>query len=295
LGKFFFAGDLFNIRFGGIKWKQMSGNGKPMTGWKYIRKHGYLQEKPGVLSAWCTVSANTSAGTRLMAKHSRLEAISWRALTCAGSGSRRVNAGTLPLSKPISTISIFSSQRYPGLPRFLYGHSMGAILVLTYTPLRNPSVSGVIATAPGFKSALEEQKLKVFLAKVLGSVVPTITVKSGVDNSALSRDPKVVGEADNDPLCHSLTTVAWGKAMLRAIDLALKNAPRFPLPLLLMHGTKDEIAYPSGSQIFADLAPKDKVTLKMWEGFKHELHTDPEKGNVFRVMIDWLDAQLEGK
>jgi alpha-beta hydrolase superfamily lysophospholipase len=60
-----------------------------------------------------------------------------------------------------------------------------------------------------------------------------------------------------------------------------------------MQGTKDEIAYPSSSPMFADLAPKDKVTLKMWEGFKHELHTDPEKAEVFKTMIDWMDKHLE--
>jgi alpha-beta hydrolase superfamily lysophospholipase len=30
----------------------------------------------------------------------------------------------------------------------------------------------------------------------------------------------------------------------------------------------------------------------MWDGFKHELHTDPEKAEVFKVMIDWLDKHL---
>jgi alpha-beta hydrolase superfamily lysophospholipase len=187
------------------------------------------------------------------------------------------------------------TRRYPGLPRFLYGMSMGGVLVLAYTPLRIPGVVGVISHAPGLKTPLEEQKLKVFLAKLLGNVYPTFTLKSGVDAQMLSRDPRVADEYTNDPLVHFLVTAAWGKAMLKAIDLAFENAPHFPVPLLLMQGTKDEIAYPSSSPMYADLAPKDKLTLKMWDGFKHELHTDPQKGDVFRVMIDWLDKHLEGK
>ena len=185
------------------------------------------------------------------------------------------------------------TQRYPNLSCFLYGHSMGGILVLAYTPLRNPKIIGVIATAPGLKTSIEEQKLKVFMAKLLGNIYPTFTLQSGVDAQMLSRDPQVADLYTNDPLVHTLVTAAWGKAMLRAIDLALKNASSFPLPLLLMQGTKDEIAYPSSSPMFADLAPKDKVTLKMWEGFKHELHTDPEKAEVFKTMIDWMDKHLE--
>jgi alpha-beta hydrolase superfamily lysophospholipase len=180
-------------------------------------------------------------------------------------------------------------KRYPEQPKFLYGHSMGGVLVLAYTPLRQPAVRGVIATDPGLKTALEEQKFKVLLAKLLGSVFPTLTLNSGIDVQMLSRDPQVAEDYNNDPLVHTLVTTAWGKSMLKAIDLVYENAARFPLPLLLMHGTKDEIAYPRSSQTFAEMAPKDKLTIKMWEGFKHELHTDPEKAEVFKVMIDWLD------
>jgi alpha-beta hydrolase superfamily lysophospholipase len=181
------------------------------------------------------------------------------------------------------------AQRYPNHPRFLYGNSMGGILVLSYTLVRQPLVAGVIATSPGLKTSLQEQKLKVFLVKLLGRVFPTLALKSGLDLDLLSRNPSVVDEFANDPLNHYLITTAWGKSMIQAVDLVLENASRFPLPLLLMHGTKDEIAYPRSSEMFAELAPKDKVTLKLWEGFKHELHNDPEKAKVFKVMIDWLD------
>jgi alpha-beta hydrolase superfamily lysophospholipase len=184
------------------------------------------------------------------------------------------------------------ARRYPGLPRFLYGHSMGGILVLGYTPVRKPAISGVIATGPGLKTAIAEQKFKVFISKMLGKYLPTLTLDSGVDAQTLSRDPQVADIFTNDPLVHTQITAAWGKAMMGAIDQVYENAPRFPLPLLLMHGAKDELAYPSGSQLFAELVPKDKLTFKMWDGFKHELHTDPEKAQVFQVMLDWLDAHL---
>jgi len=185
------------------------------------------------------------------------------------------------------------AQRYPGTPRFLYGMSMGGVLVLAYTPVRKPAVVGVIAAAPGLKTSLEEQKVKVLLARLLGQVIPTFTLNSGVDPQEISRDPRVIEAYLKDPLDHFLVTAAWGRAMLRAIDLVFQNAPRFPLPLLLLHGTKDAIAYPSSSQAFAELAPKDKVTLKMWDGLKHELHTDPEKAEVFKTMVEWMEGQLQ--
>ena len=181
------------------------------------------------------------------------------------------------------------TRRWPDQKRFLYGHSMGAILVLAYTPVRKPRIAGVIATAPGLKSSVEEQKGKVALAKVLGQLMPALSMDNGIDVNAICRDPKVVEAYLNDPLVHRRVTTGWGKAMLDDIALAFKHAGSFPQPLLLLHGGNDEIAYPSSSTAFAELAPKDKVTLKIWDGFKHELHTDPERAQVFKVMVDWLD------
>lgn len=184
------------------------------------------------------------------------------------------------------------AQRYTNLPRFLYGSSMGGVLVLAYSPLRKPAIAGVIAIAPGLISAIEKQKSKVILAKVMGRLVPTLSKDSGLETSLLCRDPEMVEDFINDPLVHRRVTTSWALSMFKAIRIAFENASSFPSPLLLMHGTKDEIAYPIGSQKFANLATKDKVMLKMLEGFMHELHEDPEKAEVFKIMIDWLNTNL---
>jgi alpha-beta hydrolase superfamily lysophospholipase len=182
--------------------------------------------------------------------------------------------------------------RHPGLPRFLYGHSMGGILALSYTPLRHPDLAGVIATAPGLKSQIEQQKMKVLLTKLLGKVYPAFSLDSGLDIPEICRDPKVVEAYINDPLVHTKVTAGWGLSMLKAIALAYQQAPQFSLPLLLMHGSGDKIAYPSSSLDYVKIAPKDILTFKMWEGFKHELHTDPERKQVFKFMLEWLDGHL---
>jgi alpha-beta hydrolase superfamily lysophospholipase len=186
-------------------------------------------------------------------------------------------------------------RKYPDQPRFLYGHSMGGILVLGYTPVRVPAVKGIIATSPGLKSSVAEQKAKVFLSKILGKFVPTLTLDSGLDIQALSRGPMVAEVVQSDPLFHTKLTTACGKALMEAIDLAYQNAPRFPLPLLLMHGSKDEIAYPRGSILYTELAPTDKMTFKIWDGYKHELHTDTGKAEVFKMMLAWMDKVLDSE
>jgi alpha-beta hydrolase superfamily lysophospholipase len=37
------------------------------------------------------------------------------------------------------------------------------------------------------------------------------------------------------------------------------------------------------------------VTLQLFQGFRHELHSDPERQRVFAMMIAWLDRLLENR
>lgn len=186
-----------------------------------------------------------------------------------------------------------AAKRYPGVPVFLYGHSLGGILVLNYALRRKPAIQGVISTGAGLRTALEQQKMKVFLAKVLGSIMPTGSMASGLDPNSISLDPAVVEAYIHDPLVHNRISFAMGKHSLAAIAWIFSHASEFHIPLLIMHGRKDQLGYPQGSQEFAGLIPKELCTLRLWDGLTHEIHNEPEKAEVFKVMVDWLDAQIK--
>ena len=181
-----------------------------------------------------------------------------------------------------------------GLPHFLYGHSLGGLLTLAYALHSGFSGNGVVVSAPGLRSALQKQKIKILLAKVLGTLLPTITLSSGLDPKLLSHDPKVIEAYVNDPLVHDKTTTGFGKSALAAIDYAFGNAPKFPAPLLVIYGSEDQLSYPSGGQDFVKAAPGD-VTFKLWDGLYHEIHNEPEQGEVLNFMLQWLDTHLNKK
>ncbi len=185
-----------------------------------------------------------------------------------------------------------ADRRHPGLPRFLYGHSLGGILVLNYALRKRPKLAGVIATSSGLRTALEKQKTKVMLAKLLGSLLPEQQLASGLDPGSISRDAAVVKRYVEDPLVHDRMTFGMGKAMIEAIPWTFAHAAEFPVPLLLVHGTADRLAFPSGSQEFAALVSGD-CTLKLWEGLSHETHNEPEKEAVLAYMIGWLETHKE--
>ena len=181
--------------------------------------------------------------------------------------------------------------RYPGLPLFLYGHSLGGIQVLHYGLLRKPKVKGVIATSSGLHTAIESQSMKVMMAKILGSLIPKVAIASGLDAKGISRDEKVVQAYQKDSLVHDKISLGFGKVMIGVTAWTLAHAGEFSLPLLLLHGKADTIAFPSSSTEFA--APlKEKCTLVLWEDAYHELHNESEKAEVFKTMTLWMDARL---
>jgi len=180
---------------------------------------------------------------------------------------------------------------YPKLPLILYGHSLGGILVLQYGLKRKPDITGVIATSSGLRTALENQPAKILAAKILGSIIPKAVLPSGLDVNAISHDDNVIEKYKKDPLVHDRISLGFGKIMLETTRWTLKHSAEFPLPLLMLHGKADAIAFPSGSIEFAaPLNLKCKLVL-VDKGF-HELHNEPEREEVFKIMTDWMDERV---
>jgi len=184
-----------------------------------------------------------------------------------------------------------AQQRYQGIPCFLYGHSLGAIIVWIYVLRYKPELNGVILSALDYRNALEEQKLKVLMAKVLGSVAPKMSIPSGLDPQAISRDPQIVSAYINDPLVHKQLSLGFAKSSMDIIRWANQHTSEWNLPVLVMHGELDRLGYVIGSKEFASKVKGD-CTLKIWQGLYHEVHNEPEKEQVFEFLHEWLDAHI---
>jgi alpha-beta hydrolase superfamily lysophospholipase len=185
-------------------------------------------------------------------------------------------------------------EKFPELPVFLYGHSLGGLLVLAYAIHQKHTLSGVIATGAGLRSPVLEQKAKVTLSKMLGGLLPTVTIPTGLDANGISRDPEVVRAYKADPLVHGIATLSAARIGMSTVEHVFAHAAEFNTPLLLMHGTTDRVTYAHGSQEFAALVPGN-CTLKLWDGLFHEIHNEPEQNEVFAFMIDWMNSQLRNK
>ena len=183
------------------------------------------------------------------------------------------------------------AERCPDRSRFLYGHSLGGNLVINYALRRRPNVAGVIATGPLFRPAFEPPAWKLTLARIMYSVWPTLAMSNELDRQALSRDPAVVRAYNDDPLVHDRLTPRLAMDMLQSGLWSLEHAAEFPLPLLLMHGSADRVCSPQASREFAAQVG-ERCTLKIWDGFYHEIHNEPEQGEVFGYLVEWMNGGI---
>jgi alpha-beta hydrolase superfamily lysophospholipase len=184
---------------------------------------------------------------------------------------------------------------WPVIPLFLLGHSMGGLITLSYV-LRSPAgLAGAVISSPalGVHPDFRPPALLRLLVSVLDRLAPRLRFTSDLDTSAISRDPEVVRAYLDDPLVSSKVSARWYAEMLRAMGRAHAEAPTLQVPLLLMQSGSDRLVDPAAPARWARAAPAGQVELVQWEGLYHEMFNEPEKRQVRRRALEWLQWRLD--
>jgi alpha-beta hydrolase superfamily lysophospholipase len=184
-----------------------------------------------------------------------------------------------------------ATARHPGLPRFLYGHSMGGNEVLNFLLRRQPSLAGAIATGPWLELAVKAPAWQVAAARLVAALPIAVALPTGMDPGGISHDPAVVAAYVADPLVKGKITPRLLVNVLDAGQWALAHAAELTVPLLLLHGDADQITSHGASQRFARSAGP-LATFRSWPDGFHELHNEPEKAQVLKVITDWLGSKV---
>ena len=222
------------------------------------------------------------------------QGISLRAFDLPGHGLSDGRRGVMPpfdvLFDSIDLILKDIAAEFPGIPQFIYGHSLGGGIVLDYLIRRKPSLTGAIATSPWINLAFEPPKAKQLLASVASRIMPGMTQSSGLKTEYLSRDPEVVKAYRTDPLVHGIVSAGIFGSITSAAKEILGRASEITLPLLLVHGRNDMITSAAATMEVASAAPG--ATLKLWDGGYHELHNDLLREEHFEFITEWMDTLL---
>jgi alpha-beta hydrolase superfamily lysophospholipase len=175
---------------------------------------------------------------------------------------------------------------FPGIPLFLYGHSLGGGIVLQYILQKNPEIKGAIVTSPWLRLSFEPSRFKLALASIMKRLYPSLIQPSGLIVKHISHDHKVVDAYISDPLNHDKISAGLFHSADSAANYSLVHAEDLKIPLLLMHGSDDQISSPQGSR---DFAAKTKMAeLKIWERGYHELHNEVFRDDVFAYIEKWI-------
>ena len=193
----------------------------------------------------------------------------------------------------LRTLADLAEEWWPGVPRLLFGHSMGGLLAFLYL-LRHPdTVRAGALSGPAFKVADSAPRILQSVALLLARVAPGVTFRSNLDPGALSRDPAVGAAYLADPLVHRAASAGFVRAIRAAQAAAMEGAPRLAVPLLILHGAADRLVLPAGSaEIAARLSCPHQLVLL--PGLYHELLNEPptERARVLELLDRWFDRWL---
>jgi alpha-beta hydrolase superfamily lysophospholipase len=175
---------------------------------------------------------------------------------------------------------------HPAVPLFLMGHSMGGAVILLYVLEHGAAPAGLVLSSPMIR--LPTPRLLQRAAEPLGRLAPALPT-APPDPSAISRDPAVVEDVTNDPLCYSgFVKARTGAAMGRATRRLDAQMHRLALPFFVFHGTADRLTEPAGSRALARRARSTDKTLRLYDGFYHESFRDPGGERILTDVADWL-------
>ncbi len=179
-------------------------------------------------------------------------------------------------------------EEFPDLPLFVMGHSMGGLLTVSYMLEKRPELAGAIICSGALKVQSDFAPLLQKIAPLLGRMIPRLrTVR--LDPTQTSHDPAAVQAYATDPLiCHKGIPARTGAEVLKATKALPKVWSNFSWPVLVLHGTGDTITDPEGSRQFYETAASTDKSLRLFDGWYHELMHESGKDEVFKEIGEWI-------
>jgi acylglycerol lipase len=187
-------------------------------------------------------------------------------------------------------------QENHGLPCFLFGHSTGGAIVLkaALDPCVKLHVEGVVLTSPAIHVQPSHPIIKV-VAPIFSVLAPKYRVSAlHKRGPPVSRDPEALKMKYSDPLVYTgPIRVRTGNEILRISSYLQRNLSRVTVPFLVLHGTADTITDPTASQRLYHASMSTNKSIKLYDGYLHDLLFEPERDDIANDIINWLSARLD--
>lgn len=207
------------------------------------------------------------------------------------------------------------SQRYPGLPIILLGHSMGSFFARLYAATYPETIKGLIISGTGGPNPLGGVGLALtsLLTAIRGGKHRSKLIHNmafgaylkRIDNPAtpydwISRDKEIVAAYAKDKKCTFMFTVSAFHDLMYVLNSVSSPAWAEKLdkqtPVYIFSGDADPVGdYGEGVRTvygFLQDAGVQDVTLKLYEGGRHEMLNETNRTEVYADVLAWCDAHL---
>jgi acylglycerol lipase len=179
--------------------------------------------------------------------------------------------------------------REPGRPLVLFGHSMGALIALTYVCSDRPAPDLLVLSAPPLGATVPIWQRS--LAPILSRLAPTLLLANPISGDQLARDPAVGTAYFADPLVQPRSTVRLGGELLKAMKRGRAGLGRLHVPTLVIHGGADTLVPTPFSE---PLAAIPGVERRVLPDLRHETLNEAEGPQVVAAIVEWLRTQAPG-
>lgn len=218
--------------------------------------------------------------------------------------------GYIAMTHDLHRMKMLCEQRFPDIPHFLLGHSMGSFLGRIYLSRYRDRFDGAVFTgsAGGLSAAAAARKAIDAVCRKNGGMYRFrfgTRLAFGIFNLRtqnhrtpydwLSRDEENVKRFMADPKCNFTFTAAGYRDLINALlcansEAVFDNAPR-RLPMLFLSGEMDPVGeYGRGVRraVLRYAEHGCAVRMKIYHGARHELLFELNRGEVMQDILDFL-------
>ncbi|MGH8507467.1 MAG: lysophospholipase [Gammaproteobacteria bacterium] len=199
-------------------------------------------------------------------------------------------AGNERLVADVRELTRLLRRRYPGVPVYLLGESMGgAVAMAALTRPHSPKVDGVVLVSPAVWGRRLWNPFVRATLWVMANTFPGLTVTGRGLNRRPSDNDAMRANLSRDPLVIKATRFDAIAGLSDAMDEALAAVPRLRHPSLILYGAHDQIIPRSCFELFAEAQAAAPDWRLAWypQGY-HMLTRDLHASVVLQDIASWI-------
>jgi alpha-beta hydrolase superfamily lysophospholipase len=211
-------------------------------------------------------------------------------------GTRTHVADFTEFARDLELVGQTARDRFPSLPLFVWGHSMGSVVVTLAAIDALRWARGVITTGCALDAMPKLEGLSGVALRVAAALAPRLRISLRIDATALTQVAEIQDRHMNDPLVPRTASLRLLHGFAMACRRCYTDAPKISLPWLAVHGEADRVCPVSGSRaLIAALGSPDKQ-LVTYPGLLHEVHNEDDRSRtaLFELMTRWILERAQG-